>query len=95
MLTISYTAGDRLVLMLAESNATDDAAIRFVVEGDRLDLEIDTPRPGDTTFDHEEKVVLAIDEQVSRVLATMRLDVEVTGDKPKLKLMEQRVNGDD
>jgi len=36
-----------------------------------------------------------IDEQVSRLLANIRLDVEVTGDKPKLKLIEQRVNEDD
>ena len=36
------------------------------------------------------KTVLAIDEQVSELLANQKLDVEVTGDQPELTLMEQR-----
>ena len=88
MLTLSYTAGERLDLLLAEANAPDAAAIRMVFEGDELSFEIDTPRPGDTTFDHNEKVVLAIDEQVSELLANMKLDVEVTGEEPELVLKQ-------
>ncbi len=86
MLTVSYTAGEHLDLMLAEANVPDDAVVRVVVEGDVISLEIDTARPGDTTFDHAEKVVLAIDEQVSELLADMKLDVKVTGE---LVLIEQ------
>ncbi len=89
MLTLSYTGSERLDLLLAEANAPDAAAIRMVFEGDEFSFEIDTPRPGDTTFDHEEKVVLAIDEQVSELLANMKLDVEVTGEEPELVLIEQ------
>jgi len=86
MLALSYTASEHLDLLLAEANAPDDAAIRLVLEGDGFSLEIDTARPGDTTFDHAEKVVLAIDEQVSELLADMKLDVKVTGE---LVLIEQ------
>ena len=88
MLTVIYTAGEHLDLMLAEANVPDDAAIRVVVEGDVISLEIDTARPGDITFDHGEKVVLAIDEQVSELLADMKLDVKVTGEESELVLTE-------
>jgi len=36
------------------------------------------------------KTVLAIDEQVSELLANQKLDVDVTGDQPELTLMEQQ-----
>ncbi len=89
MLIVSYTAGEHLDLMLAEANAPDDAVVRVVVEGRRVDIGIDIVRPGDTTFDHGGKVVLAIDEQVSELLADMQLDVKVTGEESQLVLSEQ------
>ncbi len=88
MLTLSYTAGEHLDLLLAEANASDDAAVRLVLKGDGFSLKIDTARPGDTTFDHKEKVVLAIDEQVSELVADMKLDVKVTGEETELVLLE-------
>ena len=89
MLALSYTASEHLDLLLAEANAPDDAAIRLVLEGDGFSLKIDTPRPGDTTFDHAEKVVLAIDEQVSELLADMKLDVKVTGELVLIEQLEE------
>ena len=89
MLSLSYTAGERFALLIAEANAPDDAAIRLIVDGNGFNLGIDTVRLGDTTFDHLEKVVLAIDEQVSELLTDMKLDVEVTGDQPRLVLIEK------
>ena len=100
MLTLSYFAGEYLDLMLAEADAPDDAVIRLVLEGNKFSLEfsieisefsieIDTVRPGDTTFDHGGKVVLAIDKQTSELLTDMHLDVEVTGEKSQLVLNEQ------
>ena len=88
--SVSYTASEHLALMLAEANTPDAAVFRLVVKNDETELEIDTVQPGDTTFDHAEKTVLAIDEQVSRLLANQRLVVDVTGDIPELKLTEQR-----
>ena len=89
MLSVSYTAAERLDQMLAEAEAPEDAVIRFVRDGDGFDLGIDRVRPGDTTFDHLEKVVLAIDEQVSKLLADSKLDVNAMGEEPALVLIEQ------
>ncbi len=89
MLSVSYTAAERLDHLLADSEAPEDAVIRFVRDGDGFDLGIDRVRPGDTTFDHLEKVVLAIDEQVSKLLADRKLDVNVRGEKPELILIER------
>ena len=89
MLSLSYAASEHLALMLAQAEAPDDAVFRFVADDDELGLEIDTVQPGDATFDHAEKPVLAIDEQISRLLANKKPDVDVTGDEPELTLMEQ------
>ncbi len=89
MLTLSYFAGEYLDLMLVEANAPDDAAVRAVVEGRGVDLGIDIPRPGDTTFYHEGKLVLVIDKQTSELLTDMKLDVEVTGEESELILTDQ------
>ncbi len=90
MLTLSYAASEHLALMLAEAETPDDAVIRFVADDDDIGFAIDTVQPGDATFDHAEKIVLAIDEQISALLANKKLDVDVTGDQPKLKLRKQR-----
>ena len=71
-------------------DAPDDAVIRLVAGDDGIVLAIGTAQPSDATFAHAEKTVLAIDEQISKLLANKKLDVKVTGDQPKLKLMEQR-----
>ncbi len=89
MLTVSYTASEYMDLMLAEAEVPDDAVIRVVVEGRGVDLGIDIVRPGDTTFDHGGKVVLAIDEQASELLADRKLDLRVTGEESQLVLIEQ------
>ncbi len=89
MFTVSYTASEHLALMLAEANAPDAAVFRLVVKNDETELEIGTVQPGDTTFDHAEKTVLAIDEQVSELLADMQLDVKVMGEESQLVLIEQ------
>ena len=90
MLTLSYVASEHLALMLAQAVAPDDAVIRLVVKDDKIGFTIDTIQPGDATFDHAEKTVLAIDEQVSELLANNKLDVDATGDQPELRRTEQQ-----
>ncbi len=91
MLTLSYTASELLDQWLSsDDEAPDDAVIRLVAKDDQIGLVIDTIQSGDETFAHAEKTVLAIDEQISRLLANKKLDVEVTGDKPELAVMEQQ-----
>ena len=89
MLILSYAASEYLDLMLVEADAPNDAVVRMAVEGRGFDIGIDRVRPGDTTFDHGEKVVLAIDEQVSELLADWKLDVQGMGEESKLVLIEQ------
>jgi Fe-S cluster assembly iron-binding protein IscA len=88
MLNLSYTACEHLGSMLGESDASNDAVIRMFFCDDGFALEIDTVQPGDTTFYHGEKVVLAIDEQVSERLADMKIDLRVTGEESELVLIE-------
>ena len=89
MLSVSYTASERLYHMLADAEAPGDAVIRFVHDGKGFNLRIDKVRSGDTTFDHLEKVVFAIDAKVSKLLADKKLDVKVRGEKPELILIER------
>ncbi len=89
MFSLSYTAGEHLAYMLVEANAPEAAVIRVVVEDRKLGLDIDTVQPGDTTFAHAERTVLAIDTQICESLADRKLDVKVRGEKSELILIEQ------
>ncbi len=77
MFSVSYTASELLALMLAQAEAPNDAVIRLVAGNGKLGLEMNTVQPGDTTFAHAEKTVLAIDEQISESLADQKLDVKL------------------
>ena len=90
MLTVSHAASELLDQILSDAEAPDDTVIRVISKDGGFGLEIDTVQPGDETFAHSEKTVLAIDEQVSELLANNKLDVDATGDQPELKLTEQQ-----
>ncbi len=90
MFTLSDTASEYFTLMLAHPNAPDDAVIRLVAKDGGFGLVIGTIQPGDETFAHAEKTVLAIDEQISELLTNKKLDVDATGDQPELRLTEQQ-----
>ena len=89
MFSVSYTAGELLALMLAQAEAPEDAVIRLVAGNGKLGLEMTTVQPGDTTFAHAEKTVLAIDEPISVSLSDQKLDVKLIGEEPELVLIEQ------
>ena len=89
MLSLSYTAGEHLAYMLASANAPENAVVRVVVEDGEFELKTDTVRPGDTTFAHAERTVLAIDAQISGSFADKRLDLHVVDDQPELVIVEQ------
>jgi len=82
MLTVTEAASARLAEILKQEEFPEEAAIRFVREAGGLRLQSDNERPGDTTFQHEGRTVLLLDEQVSELLADETLDV----DGPKLAL---------
>ena len=60
-----------------------------IVEDGEFGLKLDTVQPGDTTFAHAERTVLAIEAQLSDALADKRLDLHVEDDQPELVIVEQ------
>jgi len=72
--------------MIAEADVPDDVAFRMTPQDDGFNFELVKPYPGDVTFAHAEKIVLAIDEQVSESLAKFLLDVEFVDEEPNLFL---------
>jgi hypothetical protein len=87
MFMMTETAGEYLTAVLDNANATEETAIRFVLEGNTLTPKLDNPRPGDATFDYVGRKVLVLDSQVSQVLADSTLDVQATDEGPKLILL--------
>ena len=84
MLAITESAGAHLAQLLAENNAADDVAIRFLFIGETLTPKLDRVRPGDVTFDHEGRTVLVLDEPLSEELAGNTLDVNESQDGLRL-----------
>jgi hypothetical protein len=86
MLTVTESAGAHLSSLLVEAEAPEKVAIRFVREGDGFALDLDNPRDGDTTFAHQERTVLVLDDEVSKLMADLTLDVKDSDAGPKLTL---------
>jgi hypothetical protein len=87
MFTITDAAGAHLTALLENANASEETAIRFVLEGSTLTPKLDSVHPGDATFDHEDRTVLALEAQVSDTLGNATLDVQPTDEGPKLVLL--------
>jgi hypothetical protein len=87
MLTMTDTAGEYLTTVLDDANAAEETAIRLVLDGNTLTPKLDNARPGDATFDHEGRMVLMLDAQLTQVLAESMLDVRVTEEGPVLVLL--------
>jgi hypothetical protein len=88
MFMMTETAGEYLTAVLDNANASEETAIRFVLEGNTLTPRLDNARPGDATFDYEGRRVLVLDGQVSQALAESTLDVQTTEEGPKLILLQ-------
>jgi hypothetical protein len=86
MVMMTETAGEYLTTVLDDANVVEERAVRLVIEGDTLTPRLDTARPGDTTCEHEGRIVLVLDEQVSQMLAESTLDVRATEEGLKLVL---------
>jgi hypothetical protein len=88
MFTMTEAAGSYLTTVLDNANASEEAAIRFVLEGNTLAPRLDHAHPGDATFDHAGRRVLVLDTQVSELLTDSTLDVQATDEGPKLILLQ-------
>jgi hypothetical protein len=86
MLVLTESAGEFLCAVLDRANVSEDAAIRFEIEGDALVSKLDKPRPGDAAFDHNGRKVLVMDERVSQLLADTKLELQPGSEGEKLVL---------
>lgn len=86
MLTMTHPAAEHLKQLLQEVDAPQDAAARFVASSDGLSLQLDHPRDGDESYNHDGRTVLLIDEQIADLLSDRTLDLEETDEGPALTL---------
>ena len=84
MLNLTDSAAGHLATILEQ--APDEAAVRFVPQGNALSMQLDNPRPEDVTFEHNDRTVLVLDPQISEVLSDRTLDVQETPQGPQLAL---------
>lgn len=84
MLKVSVPAAARMAVLL--NAKSDHAVLRIVRRDDRLRLKTGRLRPGDETFAHEGRVVLAIDALIAKSLTLRQLDLRETSTGPRLRL---------
>ena len=86
MLIVTESAKTRLADMLAEQGAAETDAARMVIEEDDFNLQLDTPRFEDETYEHAGRTVLILAPSVTRTLDQMVLDTIETEDGSELAL---------
>ncbi len=86
MLTVTTPALDRLSDRLTTHDGVTDVAMRFTRREGGWTLGPDRPRPGDTSFMHNGRNVLVLDQAVSKGMADLILDVRHTDAGARLKL---------
>jgi hypothetical protein len=64
----------------------DNAVLRIVRQKQRLRLRLGIVRPGDQTFVHDGRVVLALDERMGTSLTFRQLDLKESEGRPRLRL---------
>jgi len=89
MFTVTAAAEEHLAGVLREANAPDDVAVRLVSERGQLQLRADSAQPEDTTFEHDGRTVLLVDQQVNELLDGHTLGVEEGDDGRRLSLTHE------
>jgi hypothetical protein len=84
MLKVSTPAAVQLAHLLHPK--AGDAVVRIVRRKNRLRLRWSLVRPGDETFAHDGRVVLALDDRMRRSLSKRQLDVRQTDAGPRLRM---------
>ena len=84
MLQVSVPAAARMAHLLVAKPG--NAVLRIVRQNRRLRLRLGTVRPGDQTFAHDGRVVLALDEGIGTRLKSGQLEVRETKEGPRLRL---------
>ncbi len=79
MVTLTYTAGERIAYMISEHQDRDVVVRIKLTKGD-VEMQPDKIRPGDETIDHNGKVVLVLDQQISQLLGNKTIDLMTDDD---------------
>lgn len=94
MLTITKPALDQLSHRLERKRADEDMALRFTRREGGWTLRLDRESAGDTAFTHDGRKVLLLNEDVSKAMADMTLDIRRGGQRSGLWLYRNAQNGD-
>ena len=86
MLTVSPAASERLSQILVDEECPEDIAIRLVLEDNTITMALDHQAADDTTFEHDGRTVLLLDQQVAELLQEETLNVEDTPSGTILRL---------
>ena len=84
MLQVSMPAAARMAHLL--NAKPENAVLRIVRRDQRLRLRLGTVRPGDQTFAHDGRVVLALDERLGTKLTFGQIELRETDEGPRLRL---------
>ncbi len=84
MLQVSSSAAARMAHLL--NAKPGNAVLRIVRQNERLRLRLGIVRPGDQTFVHEGRVVLAVDERMGTKLTSRQIELRETDAGPRLRL---------
>ena len=85
MVAITKAAGAYLTHVLEQDPVGQTVRLVFGLRG--LEPQPSAVLPGDTTFEHQGRTVLVLDEIMSQMLGDKTLDVEETEDGPRLRLL--------
>jgi Fe-S cluster assembly iron-binding protein IscA len=88
MVTLTYTAGEHMAYMLSEHQNRDDVVVRIKLTKGDVEMQPDKIRPGDEAFDHNGRVVLVLDQQISQLLGNKTIDLMTDDDGSHLILID-------
>ncbi len=88
MVTLTYTAGERMAYMLSDNQVRDDFVVRMKPTKGGVEMQPDKIRPGDESFDHNGKVVLVLDQQTLQLLGNKTIDLMTDEDGSHLILKD-------
>ena len=80
MVTVTYRAAEHMAYTLFEHQVRDDVVLRIKLTKGDVEVQPDKIRPSDETFDHNGKVVLVLDQQISQLLGNKTIDLMTDDD---------------
>lgn len=86
MLTVTPEACAHMAELIDRNNVPSPQTIRLVPGQQGLGLAPDEPRPGDATFEHDGRTVLAVEQSLAEKLDGRTLDVDESEGQTLLKL---------